>query len=40
MICPPLGYEQVLGYRGLRLLSQELEARGIASLRFDYVRRG
>jgi len=40
VICPPLGYEQVLGYRGLRLLSQELESHGIASLRFDYVGEG
>ncbi|MEO5921735.1 MAG: alpha/beta hydrolase family protein [Pseudolysinimonas sp.] len=40
VICPPLGYEQVLGYRGVRLLSQELEAHGIASLRFDYVGEG
>ncbi len=40
VICPPLGYEQVLGYRGLRLLSQELESRGIASLRFDYIGEG
>jgi len=40
VICPPLGYEQVLGYRGLRLLSQELERAGIASLRFDYRGEG
>jgi alpha-beta hydrolase superfamily lysophospholipase len=40
VICPPLGYEQVLGYRGLRLLSQQLETLGIASLRFDYRGEG
>jgi alpha-beta hydrolase superfamily lysophospholipase len=40
VICPPRGYEQVLGYRGLRLLSQELETIGVASLRFDYRGEG
>ncbi|CAN5254336.1 hypothetical protein BH11ACT5_BH11ACT5_22680 [soil metagenome] len=40
VLCPPLGYDQVLGYRALRFVGQELAARGIAALRFDYVGEG
>ena len=40
VICAPLGYDQVLGYRALRFVGQELAARGIAALRFDYVGEG
>ncbi|MBX3100472.1 MAG: alpha/beta hydrolase [Salinibacterium sp.] len=40
VICPPLGYDQVLGYRALRFVGQELAAQGIAALRFDYVGEG
>ncbi|MBN9239414.1 MAG: hypothetical protein BGO97_06965 [Micrococcales bacterium 70-64] len=40
VICAPLGYDHVLGYRALRFVGQELAARGIAALRFDYVGEG
>ena len=40
VLCPPLGYDQVLGYRALRFVGQELAARGLAALRFDYVGEG
>ena len=40
VICAPLGYDHVLGYRALRFVGQELAARGIATLRFDYVGEG
>jgi pimeloyl-ACP methyl ester carboxylesterase len=40
VICPPLGYEQFNAYRAMRYVSQELEARGIASVRFDYAGEG
>jgi len=40
VICPPLGYDQVLGYRALRFVGQELAARGFAALRFDYLGEG
>jgi alpha-beta hydrolase superfamily lysophospholipase len=40
VLCPPLGYDQVLGYRALRFVGQELAARGFAALRFDYVGEG
>jgi alpha-beta hydrolase superfamily lysophospholipase len=40
VICPPLGHEHVIAYRGLRLLGQELADRGIAAFRFDYLGEG
>ncbi len=40
VLCPPLGYDQVIGYRALRFVGQELAARGLAALRFDYVGEG
>lgn len=40
VICPPLGHEQVIAYRAMRLLGQELADRGLAALRFDYVGEG
>jgi pimeloyl-ACP methyl ester carboxylesterase len=36
VICPPVGKEHVDTYRGLKLLAQQLCARGFAVLRFDY----
>lgn len=35
VVCPPLGQDHVVAYRTLRLLSEELSARGVASVRFD-----
>jgi alpha-beta hydrolase superfamily lysophospholipase len=40
VICPPLGYEQFNAYRAMRYLGQELEARGMAAIRFDYAGEG
>ena len=40
VLCPPLGYDQVIGYRALRFVAQEFAARGIAALRFDYLGEG
>jgi pimeloyl-ACP methyl ester carboxylesterase len=40
VICTPLGQEGVIAYRGLRLLADELERRGIASVRYDPPGRG
>jgi alpha-beta hydrolase superfamily lysophospholipase len=40
VICNPLGQEGVVAYRGLRLLADELERRGIASVRYDPPGRG
>ncbi|MCG7611342.1 MULTISPECIES: serine aminopeptidase domain-containing protein [Mycobacterium] len=36
VICPPLGRQHLDTYRGLKLLAQQLCARGFAVLRFDY----
>ncbi|MED5814342.1 alpha/beta hydrolase family protein [Mycolicibacterium sp. 050232] len=36
VICPPLGRQYQDSYRGLKLLAQELCAKGFAVLRFDY----
>lgn len=35
VLCPPLGQEGVIAYRGLRLLADRLTERGIASVRYD-----
>lgn len=40
VLCPPLGYDQVLAYRALRFVGQEFAACGLATLRFDYVGEG
>ena len=40
VICPPLGHEHVLAYRTLRFAAQQLETRGVAALRFDYLGEG
>jgi len=35
VLCPPLGQEGVIAYRGLRLLADQLQQRDIASIRYD-----
>lgn len=40
VICTPLGQEGVVAYRGLRLLADQLEQHGIASVRYDPPGRG
>lgn len=40
VICPPLGQEGIIAYRTLRLLADGLEARGVASVRYDPSGRG
>lgn len=40
VICPPLGYDHALGYRGMRFFAQQLEAAGFAAIRFDYLGEG
>lgn len=40
VICPPLGREHLDTYRGLKLLAQQLCAKGLAVLRFDYPGTG
>ena len=40
VVCPPLGQEGVIAYRTLRLLADRLEARGVASVRYDPSGRG
>ena len=40
VICAPLGKEHIDAYRGLKLLAQELCARGFLVLRFDYLGTG
>jgi hypothetical protein len=40
VICTPLGQEGVVAYRGLRYLADQLQQRGIASVRYDPAGRG
>ena len=40
VLCPPLGQEGVIAYRTLRLVADRLEARGVASVRYDPSGRG
>lgn len=40
VLCTPLGQEGVIAYRGLRLLADELERKGIATVRYDPPGRG
>jgi dienelactone hydrolase len=41
VICaPPFGYENICGYRGLRILGDQLAAGGVAALRFDFPGTG
>lgn len=40
VICPPLGRQYQDSYRGLKLLAQQLCAKGFAVLRFDYLGTG
>lgn len=40
VICPPLAQEGVGAYRALRVVAEQLEARGIAAVRFDPPGRG
>ncbi len=40
VVVPPLGQEGVIAYRTLRLLADRLEARGLASVRYDPSGRG
>ena len=35
VLCPPLGKEQVVSYRGMALAAQQLCAAGLVVLRFD-----
>lgn len=36
VICPPIGQENIVAYRTLRLLAERASANGIAAIRFDY----
>lgn len=36
VICPPLGYDMVVSYRGLRHLAEATAAAGMPTFRFDY----
>lgn len=40
VLCPPLGKEQVVSYRGMVLAAQQLCAAGLVVLRFDYAGTG
>lgn len=40
VLCPPVGQEGVIAYQTLRLVAEELERRGVASVRFDAPGRG